>query len=294
MAHFAKFSSSKKDYSDGGIGSTQLVFGDEAMYVLWGGGPPPQNEALTVSLNPSDLGTLVEVAPISSINRKFRFIANGTATTGSIEGRYNGSLWASLSLTIGDGPSVQPKKPTFDLYYNGTSLSWPARKKTYNATSGLVVSNPDGTTADGRSSQLSCVKDFGPVPEGTYTLSTVVDPNTYATADFSICKLNPGTDIQKIPRGADAGRCEPFWANWGTNRVRLTPADGTTRDACTPVRDGFYLHDSTKGFSHGCVELDTSFFTDLYDFSKTSTTHRRLTLEVKYTSQGTYGGTKKP
>jgi hypothetical protein len=293
MSHFAKFSPTVKDYSGGGIGSAQLVFGDEAIYVLWGGGPPPKNEALSVSLNPAGLGTLVEVAPINSINRKFRFIANGTATTGSLEGRYNGSVWASLNLTIGDGPPAQPKKQTYDLYYNGTSLSWPARSRTYNATSGLDVGNPQGGS-DSRDSQYSCVKDFGPVPEGIYTLSTVVDPKTYATADFDQCKLDPGTDIQKIPRGAMAKSCESYWVNWGTNRVRLTPADGTTRDACTPVRDGFYLHDSTKGFSHGCVELDTSFFTDLYDFSKSSTHHRRLTLEVKYTSQSTYGGTKKP
>jgi hypothetical protein len=292
MAHFAKFSPRIKDYSDAQIASEQLVHGDEAMYVLWGGGPPPKNEALVVALTPPGLGKLVEVAQINSINRKFRFVADGAGTSGTLEGRFNGSSWATLALTIAAGPPTPSKKAAYDLQYDGTSLSWPARSRTYKATSGLIADNPGD--ADPRDAKYSCVKDYGPVPEGIYTLSTVVDPKTYASADYSTCKLDPANDIQKIPRGARAGECEPYWANWGTNRVRLQPADTATRDACNPTRDGFYLHDSTKGFSHGCVELDTSFFSDLYDYSSTRHHHRHLTLKVEYLNQSTYGGTKKP
>jgi hypothetical protein len=37
---------------------------------------------------------------------------------------------------------------------------------------------------------------------------------------------------------------------WGTIRARLENRDGHK----TAGRDGFYLHDSGKGESHGCVE----------------------------------------
>lgn len=290
MAHFANFSANVRDYRDRAIGSGELVYGDEAMYVLWGGGPPPGNDALDVVVNPAGLGTMVEVAPITSINRKFRFIANGSGSAGTLEGRHSGAPWATLKLTIRMGPPSPPKKTAYDLYYDGVSLSWPARSKTYKATSGLPAGDKE---PDWRDSKYSCVKDHGPVPEGIYSLSTVVDPKTYATGDQDTCVLDPGGQIQKIPRGATAGTCEPYWANWGTNRVRINPADEPTRNACTPTRDGFYLHDSTKGFSHGCVELETTFFDDLYDFSKKST-QKRLTLEVRYKHESTQGGTKKP
>lgn len=71
--------------------------------------------------------------------------------------------------------------------------------------------------------------------------------------------------IQKIPRGKnDASECEPYWAQWGQNRARMEPADSSTQNKCLPVmRGGFYLHDSTKGFSHGCIEVEINLFVQL-------------------------------
>ena len=96
-----------------------------------------------------------------------------------------------------------------------------------------------------------------------------------------------------IPRGSDAADCEPYWANWGRNRARMEPADVATRARCRPImRGGFYLHDSTKGYSHGCIEVEGRLFPLLRSHhlaTKTAT----LTLKVKYVpARSTNGGTK--
>lgn len=76
-------------------------------------------------------------------------------------------------------------------------------------------------------------------------------------------------------------------------RTRFEAADHRTRNACHPLRGGFYLHDSTKGFSHGCIEIEVSFFNRLYLYVP----HARgkyLSLRVKYATQDTNGGTRVP
>ena len=154
MSHFATFSSAVRDYSDRAISKKELVYGDEAMLVLWGGGPPPANDALSVVLNPPGLATLIEVAPIDTRNRKFRLLANGSGTGGTVEGRYNGAPWATLNVMIFAGPPSLPKAVAQDLYYDGITLSWPARGKTYKATSGLPQAE-NSKEPDWRNAQYS-------------------------------------------------------------------------------------------------------------------------------------------
>jgi hypothetical protein len=102
------------------------------------------------------------------------------------------------------------------------------------------------------------------------------------------CKLKPASGIQYIPRG---GSCEPTFANWGNNRVPFVAADERTKQACPQHRAGFYLHDSTKGYSHGCIEIEVAFFNRLYLYRLVATT-RRLALRVAYAHPTTYGGTR--
>jgi hypothetical protein len=81
-------------------------------------------------------------------------------------------------------------------------------------------------------------------------------------------------------------------ANWGRNRSRLEPADIKTRHACMPIRSGFYLHDSTKGFSHGCIEVEGRFFTVLRS-RVPSHSRAYFILKVKYAARrATNGGTR--
>jgi len=56
-------------------------------------------------------------------------------------------------------------------------------------------------------------------------------------------------------------------------------------------RKGFYIHDSTKGFSHGCIEIQPSFFIALKSFVQT-TRRSSLVLKVAYVpGRATNGGT---
>lgn len=58
------------------------------------------------------------------------------------------------------------------------------------------------------------------------------------------------------------------------------------------MRGGFYLHDSIKGYSHGCIEADTKLFVHLRKYHSIT---KKLTviLQVKYApGRGTNGGTK--
>lgn len=74
----------------------------------------------------------------------------------------------------------------------------------------------------------------------------------------------------------------------------LNPQDDVTKRSCLPIkRGGFYLHDSTKGYSHGCIEVEGAFFTQLRAYIKINK-EKRLKLQIKYSGGSTYGGTKIP
>jgi hypothetical protein len=140
--------------------------------------------------------------------------------------------------------------------------------------------------------------DHGPLPEGTYRVMARLDPgHEYAHFRAKGCELEASGYIEKIPRGGSlgggptrttAGDCEPFWQNWGNTRVALAPIK-----IAYPGRSGFYLHDSTKGFSHGCIETETRFFEFLIRLVK-SRPRLTVTLHVSYPDGAmtrTYGGT---
>lgn len=199
------------------------------------------------------------------------------------------------------------------LEYDGQELHWhhdDGTTETFAATSGFLGFDEDtGIFVGYQEPKQQCVRDRGPIPEGTYYLRLSEDPDGYADHDGSLgCNLQAGSGIQRIPRGGtgtgsttvaptatEANSCEPYWANWGSNRVRLEPADSKTTNACSPRRGGFYLHDSTKGFTHGCVEVDTLFFVKLRAFVPVARRRklRRLTLKVRYIHSTTEGATKK-
>lgn len=164
------------------------------------------------------------------------------------------------------------------LKYNGKKIIW--SQKSYKATSGMkgyqLVSN-------------QCLKDKGPVPEGLYKVY-IQDLGEAQDDETNTCSLKPAWGVQSIPRGTKAGDCEPYWANWGYNRARLEPANIETKTKCDPTRGGFYLHDSTKGYSHGCIEVETNLLKELKQHS-IRTGLSRILLQVKYEGKTTYGKT---
>ncbi|MFC4483141.1 tlde1 domain-containing protein [Cupriavidus campinensis] len=167
-----------------------------------------------------------------------------------------------------------------DMKFDGQVLSW-IGSGTFKATTGL---------AGHQHPNNQCVKDSGPIPEGMYKV-LVTDLGVAKDDGTGQCNLSPGWGVQRIPRGADAGMCETYWANWGRNRARLEPADIKTSKACTPKRAGFYIHDSTKGYSHGCIEVEPRFFAILRARATSQRSH--FILSVKYVpGRATNGGTR--
>ena len=166
------------------------------------------------------------------------------------------------------------------LIYNGTHLSWIEGGKVierYPATSGMSGNQSPGN---------QCVKDAGPIPEGTYVLRLQYNKQLIATvADPITCKLQAAKGIQQIPDGDQkkgTAHCTPYWNNWGSNRVQIDAYDTKARKACHGRRDGFYIHDSAKGFSHGCIEVKHDFFKKLYALVNSDPENRLMLLNVDY------------
>jgi len=160
-----------------------------------------------------------------------------------------------------------------DVLYNGKLIKWHGKGE-FKATSGMPGFQIP---------KKQCVVEKGPVPEGTYYIP-LIEGSLAEDDGTGICQLKPSWQLQEIPRGAAAGKCEPYWANWGNNRVRFEPNDIITKQKCSPVmRDGFYLHDSVKGFSHGCIEVENRFFIQLRFFVKYSK-QKKLILKIQYKS----------
>lgn len=171
-----------------------------------------------------------------------------------------------------------------ELVYDGQHVKWKDKGLTFKASSGMPDHQIPGE---------QCIPDAGPVPEGVYKI--FISNHGLAKDDGrGICALKPSWGIQEIPRGAKAGDCETYWANWGRNRARMEPADDITKKRCDPIkRGGFYLHDSVKGYSHGCIEVDTKIFDNLRSY-QSSTRKQTVLVKVEYVrGKGTNGGTKK-
>lgn len=180
-----------------------------------------------------------------------------------------------------------------DILYDGQRLHWNGHG-TFKATSGMPGHQKP---------RAQCDRDRGPVPEGMYSFSLEEDktatfgrlgPVGLARIDDEECILVPSHKIQKIPRGNWAVGCEPYFAAWGLSRVRLKPVE----TKCGKARDGFYIHDSSKGFSRGCIEVETKFFDELRAYiegmrSRRTKKRNHLYLKVRYVPEReTNGGTK--
>lgn len=167
------------------------------------------------------------------------------------------------------------------MTYDGQTLHWPGHG-TFRATSGMPGSQIPSE---------SCARDVGPVPPGRYKLY-LADQGVAQDDGRGACALQPSWGIQSIPRGAAAGDCERYWSQWGDNRARMEPADTATRNRCSPIRGGFYLHDSTKGFSHGCIEVEGRIFPLLRTYARDARGSSTIIIKVEYVAERpTNGGT---
>jgi len=102
------------------------------------------------------------------------------------------------------------------------------------------------------------LRNRGPIPQGAYSINLNLDPNRYAKLRNNGFTIS-GIGIEKIPKGFLASN------PWGNMRARLEPLTGT--DLLGRDND-FYIHDSHKGYTHGCIEVEPAFFKRLLDYRR--------------------------
>lgn len=176
------------------------------------------------------------------------------------------------------------RHPKEDLLYDGDELHWYG-VGIYPATSGLPAY---------QSASQQTVKNAGPIPEGLFSLLLVLAGRAQVV-NVRRAQLDTRQGIQSLEDmpGPD-GRLYNS-EEWGRNRVRLNAL--YIKEPKARNRGGFYIHDSTKGYTHGCIEVDPSFFVRLREHAKAERSRkhgrRELILKVGYPSktESTYGGT---
>ncbi|HKU43775.1 MAG TPA: hypothetical protein VJR89_36700 [Polyangiales bacterium] len=157
------------------------------------------------------------------------------------------------------------------MLYHGQAVHWRGHG-TFRASSGLPqLQHPNQQCTEG-----------GPVPEGTWSFLTKYDRRPAQLKNDGSCELKPSKLIQDIPSWDPFDPCSNVYEAWGYHRVRLEPHDDRTRLVCKATRDGFYLHDSRKGYSHGCIEVEGNFFYELRVYSHRPQRADRLIIQVRY------------
>lgn len=118
--------------------------------------------------------------------------------------------------------------------------------------------------------------EYGPVPEGKYRINVGLDPTRLAAANPDHTTI-PAFGVQLIV---------PESPDWGTWRARLEKV--SVQDNRTPPT--FYLHNSHKGRTEGCVETCSDLydrFVELHDQGI-----RYIYVDVRYAGDSTNAGTK--
>ncbi len=244
---------------------TKLAARLDARLVIGLSGAGPGGEKLTVRFA-GDNGEVEEGLSPGANLRRFA-ITPRLPGAQQLLAMYSGMAEVLLPMDV-----ATPKKAEEDMVYTGQKLVWfqnlPEGVKgtlEFSATSGMV---------DNQISVLQSVKDAGPIPEGRYKFLARRDPKREATVmNKTTGTLDVREGIQILPHGSHGWQ----FAGWGSHRVRLTPIGGNA----APHRGGFYLHDSHKGYSHGCIEI-AGFFERLIAYAEAGQNPNHLTVRVAY------------
>jgi hypothetical protein len=177
-------------------------------------------------------------------------------------------------------------------WYGGDYGNTDDLRYTFNASSGSDKARKTTTTADGtktvedidvRYAEYQSFSNVGPTPEGKYELSLEEDPDR--TAEIENGQLKRGNGIEKIPENEPVPDQPGYvydFSNWGKNRVRMQPLKVIGATSKQRDLNSFYFHDSEKGYSHGCTEVQGEFFNVLQDYR--SAGNAKIEVRVAYPS----------
>jgi RHS repeat-associated protein len=167
------------------------------------------------------------------------------------------------------------------MEYTGRQLNYYAGK--YGNRSKLLMQ------CAATSGQLQNIRDvdkkFGPIPSGQYRINLAPNPNRVAGYDPSRGTLTPSTGIQRIPSGEPDIMGRDMNYLWGTWRMRLEKVDVNSS------RDYFYLHNSHKGGTSGCIESCDELLDKILIYR---TNNSSIDVLVDYAGPYTNGGTSRP
>ncbi|SRR6266478_835177 len=127
--------------------------------------------------------------------------------------------------------------------------------------------------------------EAGPVPEGLYKINLALDPSRFASLAADGSNLYSAFGVQRIRdryRTPDGSWGYP--EGWGTWRARLEKV------RVNSSRDNFYLHNSAKGYTHGCVETCDGLYDRFAKYRQQSV--GSILVNIRYTTDSTNGGTK--
>jgi RHS repeat-associated protein len=126
--------------------------------------------------------------------------------------------------------------------------------------------------------------EYGPVADGLWRIDLRPDPARIARASCRMAETgnlysNPNGGIERVnstyrlPNGgeADAGSA------WGSWRARLRPVRVPRYQS-----GNYYLHDSSKGFTHGCVETCTELLDELLKYRELGNSHIDVLIDYRY------------
>jgi hypothetical protein len=182
------------------------------------------------------------------------------------------------------------------IQYDGLVVSLYAGK---DGDKSKIISSFKGTSglkglkegeSDYRNAEFQSNKDLGPVPEGWYSINLKPKPWRVANADNISGGIlsNPDGGIELLPDPfiTQAGN-SIIYPGWGTIRARLEPMAGTN----TFGRSNFYIHNSSKGFSHGCIETSTTIFGYLISYRNRGHMNINVLVDYPTPTSSTYGFT---
>ena len=171
----------------------------------------------------------------------------------------------------------------------------------YKSTSGFkgtVQSDVLGETKMNlQNESYQWVPGGGPTVAGEYELKLGTELEKKAKVkNHDLERANVGIESLKDLPGLTKEENESLLSAWGEHRVRMHPVNVKHPQSKYGVdkRDleSFYFHDSKKGYTSGCHEVESRFFDDLKKYIKSGNT--TIKVMVSYTKdQSTYGGTDK-
>jgi hypothetical protein len=221
----------------------------------------------------------------------------------------------SSYLVFANNPIIYTDPDGFDwILASGNKVTWYAGDygdtktviQVFKATSGHSAVRavfPDGTSTivNCQNSDYQFVKDHGPTVEGKYKLNLAPAIETATIKGGNIVPAQ-GKGIQNLVDMKDPTKPDLEYNSeaWGKTRISMIPIDvkQPAQNTATPTieddRDlkSFYFHDSQKGESSGCHEVETAFFDKLKEYKKA--VNKEIQVKVEYEkNQSTNGGTKK-